>query len=262
MAIVKYPKMKRNRVVCKGKGKYYALLVSKLTFSFYFISSKVYSTKLIDSGGGFLIEEQVIKEPTEGESGSSSEPLMEIPDDVLPLPVDQEFCLDCDKPFIESYLLKYFVYSVCDECYDRNEKHSLITRTDAKNEFLLKDCDFDKREPPLKYITRRNPHNVRWGEMKLYLRLQIEQRALEVWGTAEQLAEQHASRDEKREISKLKKFNKNMKQLRMEVRSSLYDKTTKNNHTHVYGEETYNEDDDNYSHTCTICGLDETYEKM
>lgn len=158
--------------------------------------------------------------------------------------------------------MKYFDYSVCDECHDRDEKHSLITRSDAKAEYLLKDCDFDKREPPLKYITKKNPHNVRWGDMKLYLHLQVEKRALEVWGSEEQLAEQHALRDEKRDKAKLKKFNKNMKQLRMEVRSSIYDKTTKVNHTHVYGEETYNEDEDNYSHTCTICGFVETYEKM
>lgn len=229
---------------------------------FYLIYSKVFSTKLIDSGGGFLIEEQVIKDPVEGEGGSSSQPLTEIPDDALPLPVEYEFCLDCQKPFIESYLMKYFDYSICDDCYDRDEKHSLITRSDAKAEYLLKDCDFDKRQPPLKFITKKNPHNVRWGEMKLYLHLQVEKRALEVWGSEESLAAQHAERDDKRDKSKLKKFNKNMKQLRMEVRSSLYDRTTKVNHEHVYDEETYNEDDDNYTHTCKICGFVETFEKM
>ena len=56
---------------------------------------------------------------------------------------------------------------------DNDEKHALITKTDAKNEFLLKDEDFEKREPPLKFITRKNPHNVRWGEMKLFLRLHV-----------------------------------------------------------------------------------------
>lgn len=56
---------------------------------------------------------------------------------------------------------------------DNEEKHSLITRTDAKNEYLLKDCDLDKREPILKFIVRKNPHNVRWGEMKLYLHHQV-----------------------------------------------------------------------------------------
>lgn len=38
--------------------------------------------------------------------------------------------------------------------------------------FLLKDCDFDGREPPLKCILKRNPH-YQHGEMKLYLYDQV-----------------------------------------------------------------------------------------
>lgn len=72
----------------------------------------------------------------------------------------------------------------------------------------MKDCDLDKREPPLKFIVRKNPHNVNWGEMKLYLHLQIEQRALEVWGSEENLLTEKEVRDTKREGAKIKKFNK------------------------------------------------------
>lgn len=39
-------------------------------------------------------------------------------------------------------------------------------------EFLLKDVDLDKREPPLKYQVKKNPHHSR-GEMKLYLLSQV-----------------------------------------------------------------------------------------
>lgn len=53
------------------------------------------------------------------------------------------------------------------------EKFDLITKTEAKKEYLLKDCDFDLRSPPLKFILGKNPHNSRWGEMKLYLLLQV-----------------------------------------------------------------------------------------
>lgn len=91
---------------------------------------------------------------------------------------------------------------------DKEGKHSLITKTEAKQEYLLKDCDLDKREPALKYIVRKNPHNVNWGEMKLYLHLQIEQRALEVWGSEENLLKEKEARDIKREGAKIKKFNK------------------------------------------------------
>jgi len=58
---------------------------------------------------------------------------------------------------------------------DNEDKHALITKTDAKQEYLLKDCDLDLREPPLKFIVRKNPHNSRWGDMKLYLHIQVGQ---------------------------------------------------------------------------------------
>lgn len=62
---------------------------------------------------------------------------------------------------------------MCDACRDGETKHSLITRTDAKNEYLLKDCDLDKREPILRFLRAKNPHNKHWGDMKLYLSLQV-----------------------------------------------------------------------------------------
>lgn len=145
---------------------------------------------------------------------------------------------------------------------DPDGKHSLITKTEAKTEYLLKDCDLDKREPVLKFINRVNPHNVRWGEMKLYLHMQIEERALQVWGSEDNLLKERELRDEKRDKTKAKKYNKELKRLRMNVRSSLYDKTKKAVHTHIFGPESYNEEEDNYTHICTTCGFEENYEKM
>lgn len=187
---------------------------------------------------------------------------MNIVPDLPPIVYNLPHCEECKKEFKDSYLLQTFDLSVCDGCRDSDEKHSLITKTEAKQEYLLKDCDFDKREPPLKYIVRKNPHNANWGEMKLYLHLQIEQRALEVWGSEENLIKEKELRDVRREETKIKKFNKKIKQLRMQVRSSLYDKTTKASHVHEFGEDTYNETDDTYTHTCRTCGYEETYEKM
>merc|ERR1719216_834730 len=55
------------------------------------------------------------------------------------------------------------------------------------------------REPTLKFLTRKNPHNQRWGDMKLFLRLQVEERALEVWKNEENLEKEHEKRLEKRD---------------------------------------------------------------
>ena len=82
-------------------------------------------------------------------------------------------CEDCGRQFIESYLAERFNAEICDRCRDNKEKHRLISRTNAKNTYLLKDHDFDKREPPLKYVLKKNPHNNNWGDMKLYLEIQV-----------------------------------------------------------------------------------------
>ncbi|XP_017870163.1 PREDICTED: DNA repair protein complementing XP-A cells homolog [Drosophila arizonae] len=221
---------------------------------------KVQGTKYIDTGGGFLLEQPVL--------GAAGKPTGEEPaeaaviEDAIAIPVVYEECLECGDQYADSYLLNNFGHSVCDKCRDNEERHSLITRTEAKAEYLLKDCDFDKREPVLRYISRKNPHNVRWGEMKLYLHLQVVQRAMEVWGSEEELTRQHELREDKRVLGKTRKYNKQMKQLRMEVRSSIYTKKTKGVHVHEFGPETYNEADDNYTHACLTCQYTETFEKM
>ena len=78
--------------------------------------------RVIDSGGGFLIEEdnsvpvkvKRVEEPAPVISGELS------------------LCLECDKPFLDSYLLATYDFSVCDKCRDSEEKHTVITKTQAK----------------------------------------------------------------------------------------------------------------------------------
>ncbi|ELU03972.1 hypothetical protein CAPTEDRAFT_219337 [Capitella teleta] len=210
-------------------------------------------TKVTDTGAGFFIEEE---EKTESEKKTTvSHPLGAILDG------DLSVCEECGKPFSDSYLLSTFDLSVCDRCRDNDEKHKLITRTEAKNVFLLKDADFDRREPPLKFIVKKNPHNPRWGDMKLYLLPQVRDRCLEVWGDEEKLEEARQARQDNAEKSKNKKYEKKMKELRRAVRSSLYKKDL-SGHTHEYGEESYDDDEDMFSKTCTSCGHVLTYEKM
>ncbi|XP_068245740.1 DNA repair protein complementing XP-A cells [Palaemon carinicauda] len=216
---------------------------------------RINDTKLIDTGGGFFMEEEEIMD-------DDMMAAMKLVKEPAPLiEEDRPHCLECNQVFNNSYLFHSFDHPVCDQCRDNDDKHSLITKTDAKNEYLLKDSDLEKREPPLKFIVRKNPHNSRWGDMKLFLKLQVEKRSLEIWGTEEALEEAIEKKEDQREISKQKRFNKKMKELRMNVRSSLYTRATKN-HEHEYGEETYLPDEDEYSRTCQTCGHTYTYDKL
>lgn len=54
-----------------------------------------------------------------------------------------------------------------------DSSYKLITKSEAKSKYQLKDVDLDKREPQLKYIVKKNPRHDKWGEMKLYLESQV-----------------------------------------------------------------------------------------
>ncbi|XP_010889957.1 DNA repair protein complementing XP-A cells [Esox lucius] len=211
-------------------------------------------TKTIDSGGGFFIDEE------EGQEEQKAKKVVHLPAPVIE--ADYLLCDDCDKPFMDSYLSNSFDLAVCDSCRDNEVKHKLISRTEAKQLYLLKDCDLDKREPVLRFVLRKNPHNPRWGDMKLYLKLQVEKRSLEVWGSEEALEEAKESREENKEVQKQKRFNKKVKELRRAVRSSVWTKDT-SAHRHEYGpEELVDEEEDLYRKVCNTCGHQLTYEKM
>lgn len=216
--------------------------------------------KLVDGGGGFFLEEEeegnqpIIKQVV---VTSAPPPIM---------PPDRPDCDDCGKEFADSYLFNTFGHSVCDDCRntEKDGPHELITKTDAKKEFLIKDPDFEKGErgnEDLRFILRKNPHNPRWGDMKLFLRLQVEKRAIAIWGSEEALEKEHEAREEARVVAKTKKYSKKMKELRRVVRSSLFTKDL-SSHTHSYGEEKYDENKDEYSKVCEGCGHVNTYEKM
>jgi DNA-repair protein complementing XP-A cells len=217
--------------------------------------------KLVDGGGGFFVEE----DEAEAEAGRARV-VTAAPPPLLP--PDQPECRECGLRFAESYLLRLFDHEVCDDCRntEKDGPHQLITKTDAKKEFLLKDADFEKGErdepfEPLGFVLRKNPHNPRWGDMKLFLRQQVEERALQVWGSEEAVEREQEAREERQVAAKGKKYEKKMKELRKAARSSLFTKDL-SAHVHNYGAETFHEDRDEYSRECSGCGQLQTYEKM
>ncbi|TNN64353.1 DNA repair protein complementing XP-A cells [Liparis tanakae] len=211
-------------------------------------------SRTIDSGAGFFIEEE------EEEEEQRTRKVVHQPAPVIE--PDYLLCDDCQKPFMDSYLSNSFDLSVCDKCRDNEEKHKLVSRTEAKQQYLLKDCDLDKREPPLRCILKKNPHHATWGDMKLYLKVQVEKRCMEVWGSEEALEEAKETREENRETQKQKRYNKKVKELRRAVRSSMWTKDT-SVHQHQYGaEEVVDLEEDLYKKTCTTCGHELSYEKM
>ena len=132
-----------------------------------------YGEKYIDTGAGFLLSaNQKRYKPREA-----------APEEIM----DTDLCDNCELPFENSYLRKHYSELVCDECKD-DEKYPLMTLSEVKTEYVLNDNHL-KREPALKFILKKNPHNPSWGEMKLFLLPQVESRALEIHESWEKLEE-------------------------------------------------------------------------
>ncbi|XP_078328572.1 DNA repair protein complementing XP-A cells homolog [Crassostrea virginica] len=210
-------------------------------------------TRTIDTGAGFFLEEED-QDESKSKTTEVKHPLGPV------LESDALVCEDCGKEFMDSWLLTTYNVTVCDVCKEDTEKHPLVTKTEAKDRYLLKDSDIEIRDPPLKFIIRKNPRNPRWGDMKLYYEPQVYDRAMEVWGSEEGLEKAHDERSNKREKAKRKKFDKKVKELRLAVRSSLV-RVSSGPHEHEYGPETYDEETDTYSVSCE-CGHVRNYEKM
>lgn len=217
-------------------------------------ASAIRIPRSIDTGGGFLVEDEEALEHV------SASDLVEEPAPILDGPKDT--CIDCNKKFSESRLYKHFEISVCDTCKE-NGKHPLITRTESKNKYCLKDCDLDLREPILKFIVRKNPHDDRWGDMKLYYEKLVLRRALEVWGSEEKIEEERDRRLENKDKKKVKQYQKQVKAMRQAVRTSTWHKDlTKHTHEYDSENETYDEEEDTYTKKCKSCQHTVTYEKM
>ncbi|CAG2113025.1 unnamed protein product, partial [Medioppia subpectinata] len=194
-----------------------------------------------DSGGGFLIDsddediQRNHKTPTNGQTSATNGG-----DD----PQQPFVCRDCGQEFGKSFLWSHFRENTCDSCRDPKGRHSLITRTEAKSEYLLKDCDLDRREPSLAFILRPNPREFARHDMRLYLRSQVEDRALQVWGTEEAIEEERDRRSTATKRRREKQYDKRLKSLRMTVRSSVYTRPTAADHCHDFTDESYNELED------------------
>ncbi|VDD91548.1 unnamed protein product [Enterobius vermicularis] len=179
--------------------------------------------------------------------------LLEAPDD----------CKACKKPLLDSYLWERFNYPVCDACRDDKGAHKLIARTEAKEKYMLKDCDLDLRKPVLRYISKKNPHNPRYGEMKLYLKAQLEERCLELYESWENFEAVKKSKAAQKEELAEKRFEKKIKVMRAQVRGTMGQKAERSKlHVHKFGDESYDKKRDEYKKTCKDCGYEMFYEKM
>lgn len=95
------------------------------------------------------------------------------------------------------HLYEVFHELICKQCqYDEeNEsRYKLMTLHEAKSQYLLTDAMLKK----LPHESKDNPHNKHWNQMKLYLKKHVEAKAIERWGSLDQLQQELNKRNQEK----------------------------------------------------------------
>lgn len=159
-------------------------------------------------GGGFIPEESLPEEPI---------PIIPQPEILFPLEMNEK-CKVCGSLELDDLIRRGYKVLVCPRCREAlPDRFDLITKTAAKDEFLLTDEEL-RDGSRLPHTTKPNPLKPTWSSMQLFLREQVLAFALEKWGGLEQIQEEAQRRADAHQAAKEKKFAANLKELRSKTR--------------------------------------------
>lgn len=133
-------------------------------------------------------------------------------------------CRECGSLEIDWTWADVFDCSVCQSCKEKMpEKYSLLTKTEAREDYLLTDPELRDNEL-LPWLEKPNPHKTHWHNMQLYLRYQVEAYAFsdKRWGSAEALDAEFERRQEDKKKKKEKKFKARLEDLKKRTRVEAY----------------------------------------
>ena len=203
-------------------------------------------------------------------------------------------CQHCGATKLDKYAWSDFGEPVCYECRsERKHAYGLVSKTKAREEFLLTDAQLAK----LKFRRLRNPRKPTWGDVQLFMRAQLLRAAVGVFGSQDALEAERKRRGEARESRAKRALAKREEAaalsqgegasadaVRQEVRrmrervlgeapepeptpQKKKPKTVKlavdaRRHEHSFGPETRNEETGLVESKCASCGLVRSFEEF
>eukprot|EP00039_Didymoeca_costata_P012970 m.190051 g.190051 ORF g.190051 m.190051 type:complete len:205 (-) comp15637_c2_seq7:81-695(-) len=173
-------------------------------------------------------------------------------------------CEECKKDFDRSTLLKNFGVCVCNQCRDLHYelKYSYITKTEAKEEYLLKEHHLTGPDG-LKFVERKNTRNENWSTIKLYLLCQVEELSFKTYGGEDGLDAELLKLGEEKKKRKIAANEKKIKKLRKETLTANWmSKVLKKKHEHDMGDEEQISGTDMWQKKCKTCDYKVEFEKM
>ncbi|KAJ2512226.1 DNA repair protein rad14 [Coemansia sp. RSA 1939] len=165
-------------------------------------------------------------------------------------------CCECESLDLEVTYLKIFGVKVCKPCIESvPEKYSLLTKTEAKDDYLLTDSELRDRDL-FPVWEKPNPHKSTWNNMLLYLRRDLETFAIKKWGSLEKLDEEFENRAQTKRERKELKYKKAVAELRRRTRADEWEKRRRERlHLEKEHEHVFESTDDCSQQKCSVCGL-------
>lgn len=139
-------------------------------------------------------------------------------------------CRECKGLEIDYKWLDVFKCEVCSKCKETYpEKYSLLTKTEAREDYLLTDPEL-KDEELLPHLVRPNPHRATWNNMMLFLRYQVEEYAFseKKWGSPQKLDEEFERREGGKKKRREEKFKNKLQELKKKTRVEAYRRKREN----------------------------------
>jgi len=115
-------------------------------------------------------------------------------------------CDECGSLSLDQIMRAQFDETVCLKCRRETEAYKTMTKTKAKEEFLLTDDDLRS----LKFHHVANPRRIGWSMMKLYLVKHLEELSVQRWKTKEGLEKEKKRRLEERVVKRQKRAKEAM----------------------------------------------------
>lgn len=198
-------------------------------------------------------------------------------------------CRECGSLEIDwkwEEMLRCCVCHACKETYP--EKYSLLTKTEAKEDYLLTDRGYTfssavnstnreflaelRDEELLPHLERPNPHKSTWNNMMLYLRFQVEEYAFsdKKWGSPEALDAEFERRENEKKRRRETKFKEKLHDLKKRTRVEAYRRNRKGpaggnfgddlgggrKHVHQWGRSVENPETGMSVKKCVDCGME------
>ncbi|KAI8984379.1 hypothetical protein BDF20DRAFT_833888 [Mycotypha africana] len=245
-------------------------------------------SKMMDSKGGYIVDEKAEGRELQNKKDKTYKVEPYFPPSLLPQ--ENPKCKECSSMDLDPIFFNVFHILLCPSCKEKYpEKYSLLTKTEAKEDYLLTDrkrircfaqigehkffnvsslslLPFNtfqlpnitaelKDEELLPHWKKPNPHKSTWNDMMLYVRETVEEYAFKKWNGPEGLDAEYERRQAQKKEKKEKKFKEKLADLRRRTMTSEWErKRQEGPHKHEFGE-SVQDNVGNTTQTCKTCGL-------